>query len=243
MMFNKHISIPNNKIRKGSMVWFFHQTFCKKALHNFVNQPVVQSLVNPRLPGLLPRLSRRRRTAALPPLPQARSACGRPAGGVRELGRCRRPGARAGGRWMAACGRGWPAACGSSGGSRRARRGRRRADVNDGVAGARAAGRFHVGAGGCAGTDGAPIPSPPQTSRLRWRVIGRQGGSRRVVMNGAGRGRRPSIPISSSMCWVRLVGVYSRRPVRRCTEHTKVLLPAEAAAKVDVVLCSPLCGQ
>jgi hypothetical protein len=38
-MFN--LSIPNNKVRKGSMVWFFRRTFCKKTLPNSVNQPVV----------------------------------------------------------------------------------------------------------------------------------------------------------------------------------------------------------
>jgi hypothetical protein len=75
------------------MVWFFRQTFCKKALHNSVNQPVVQSLVNPRLPGLLPRLSRRRRTAALPPLAQTRSACGS-SGGAADQERVRADGGR-----------------------------------------------------------------------------------------------------------------------------------------------------
>jgi hypothetical protein len=63
-----YVSLPNNKVRKGSMVWFFRQTFCKKTLSNSVNQPAIQSLVT--LAGLLPRLSRRRQTAPLPPLPQ-----------------------------------------------------------------------------------------------------------------------------------------------------------------------------
>jgi hypothetical protein len=61
-----------------------------------------------------------------------------------------------------------PIAGASLGGSRHARRGRRCACANGGVAGARAAGRFHVVAGGYTGADGAPIPSPSQTNRLRW---------------------------------------------------------------------------
>jgi hypothetical protein len=31
----------NNKVHKGSMVWFFRRTFCKKTLPNYVNQPAV----------------------------------------------------------------------------------------------------------------------------------------------------------------------------------------------------------
>jgi hypothetical protein len=33
--------LPNNKVRKGFMVWFFRRTFCKKTLPNSVNQPAV----------------------------------------------------------------------------------------------------------------------------------------------------------------------------------------------------------
>jgi hypothetical protein len=35
------LSIPNNKVHKGSIVWFFRRTFCKKILPNSVNQPAV----------------------------------------------------------------------------------------------------------------------------------------------------------------------------------------------------------
>jgi hypothetical protein len=42
-MLNKYLlnSIPNKKVRKGSMVWFFRRTFCKKNLPNSVNQVAV----------------------------------------------------------------------------------------------------------------------------------------------------------------------------------------------------------
>jgi hypothetical protein len=156
-------------------------------------------------------------------VPQTRSACGRTvdggvrartAGGVRELG------------WFQA-GATRPVAC----------RGERRR-------GRRSGGReVPCGRGRLCGRRRGAHPFPAADQSTPVASGGRQGGSRRVVANGAGRGGRPSIPISSSMCWVRLVRVYCQRPVPRRTERTNVLLPAAAAAKVDVVLCSPLCGR
>jgi hypothetical protein len=65
-----------------------------------VNQPVVQSLVNPRSPGILPRLygSTPTPTADQERVRPAGGMQARTAGGVRELEQCRRPGACAGGR-------------------------------------------------------------------------------------------------------------------------------------------------
>jgi hypothetical protein len=136
------------------MVWFFRQTFCKKALHNSVNQPIVQSLINPRSPGLLPRLSRQRQTAALPPLPQTRSACGRPT----------------------ACGRGRPTACGSSGSAtdqERVRADGRRCAGTDGRrrAGARVVRGGRDAAGGVRAVGGV------RTRTATWPMLRRQRGS------------------------------------------------------------------
>jgi hypothetical protein len=156
---------------KGARVPWFGSSighFVKKTLPNSVNQPAIQSLVT--LAGLLPRLSRRRRMAPLPSLPQTvptetngttpipatdqeRSwrleACGR--------GQHGRHGRHAGGRRgrrerPAACGRGW-------------RRGRR------------------------------PSLTPPQTRRPRWRELGWfQAGATRLEVCGRGRHGRPERP-------------------------------------------------
>jgi hypothetical protein len=146
------------------MVWIFRRTFCKKPLHNLMNQPALQFLVNIAgqllfsLSSLLPtpRSSRRRRRQTAP----LSSADQAPRFWWPEMCWHRRP---------EACWHGWPVACWrgrpAAGGRRHAgASGRRRAGAGGrwraGVGGRRRAGAPGVGllvAGGVL----APEAQPP----------------------------------------------------------------------------------